>query len=253
MFFQQLALCLMLVNSTCYASTASAEKKIEEKDSDLATDLDKSYARNIISILNFQPIVPRFIYHCGDSRYMNENILNNTVSEFAWSNSVFKSRMKNYRQGLYGTAEIRHLGRISRITQIKIELTDECRHPSRISTVNQIRRDSRFQRWVESQAGKLFTTVNDFYRQCFASEEEIALRLQDRPDLQRKIARFNATGLYPSAIPDEKPLCNDILDQYFKETRIALVLDDAYEGFQDAFYIRDRDCIKSITNADESL
>lgn len=171
--------------------------------------------------------------------------------------------LKKFRRGLYGTATIEgnYFAPYGDRWLMEIRVRQECRRPDRVASVRFLYKDKRFLNWLLSSKNLPISSAEEVVRKCFVSAGASSyLENIDAPFPTQRI--LNPEQLWgeglPSKsevqfVPDQKAAelpCESILDRFFNETKIAVVVDDVVHQ---SFYIRDRNCIAAIKTKAEDL
>jgi hypothetical protein len=180
--------------------------------------------------------VPRYIYHFGPKKYLEEDIEARTIPPKAWDNFIVGKKTRYhlapYRRGLYGTGGIDRnsyggdLGK-EEPWLMQIEVKEECRKPESVVTFLNLPESKRFQTWFSSlpHGATDFKNPDEFVQIC-------------------KTDSMDSTGILEDA------RCGQFIDQYLKDTDVKVIHDHLIDK---SFYLRDRNCIQTIRGTPAEL
>ncbi len=251
-----------MISASCLMSPLEKLSKLMESlPVHKVTPLEKKYIQKVNSILEQDSdLIPEIIYHHGSHEYMKKYIENKQISLEDWDQWMSTSRMENYRKGLYGTFSKRFIPESNSVCPetIEVHLKKECRHPSRVSTVAQLGRDKRFIEWakleniLKQEKNEKINNIQDYFDQCFATDKNIEKNINEfnyytLASVAGSLKAFESfEGFQAKYEPEARGFCGEVIHQYLNEQKIAIVLDDAYQRYDHAVYVRDPSCIEDI-------
>jgi hypothetical protein len=180
---------------------------------------------------------PKELYRVGSKASALANDAEGKVSQEAWDKYVVGTGTRfglvPFRRGFYGGEDFPSLelygntligkSKIPWITTFRIK--DECRTPEH---VNLLFKDERFQLWVIAHLNDLIKSAGN----CLNSRPEDCTDIYNYEEVN-----FVAHGKPASA-------CDTLLDGYLNESKAKIVADREWKN---SWYVRDRDCIESLS------
>jgi len=182
---------------------------------------------------NQEPVAPQVLYHFGEKQYLDEDIQNRGVPEASWNNYVMKSRMGlgPNRVGLYGAVtshKAENYAQGGNAWMMEIHVKPECRTPDSVVSFNGLYKSPIFMKWWSTKQPSDFSNLIQFSQKCFNSEEKAIISPQGFSD----------------------PACEKTVHAFLDDVKPKMIQDTYNEQ---AWYIRDRSCIKTIRGTPEEI
>ncbi len=193
-------------------------------------------------VQNEMRLPPATLYHYGKPEVLAKDVRANQVPVRDWNVYIMgpKSRfiLNPYRKGLYGTDMPEDANKFSDAEYsalMAIKIKEECLVPSRVSSVIALATQTRFKDWFDEKDRGI--SVQEWSKQCYQTD--------GRP-VENQF-RFYQTR---DAVAENhvETLCEKFVNQFWKDTRMAIVHDPAVSR---SWAIRDRNCIEGIEGSAE--
>jgi len=213
-------------------------------------------------IVNLKPVVPSRIFHGGTKEVLLQNAGKTTFTEKEWSIFMKSNKYPPFRRGLYGTASLKTNSYASHWVA-EVQIQDSCRDPQKVVSLHALQKDKRFHEWFHSKAPKEFPSLERFFDSCYITAAQAGIQgavSEIAKTWEVAFPMTNGNGLtetfpsIPATVKAAKDDCANVFQQFLTDFDFKIVFDELHSPDPgEAFYIRDRLCIKKISTSPEEI